>query len=72
MSQSAELSQETFMAMAAQLGLTASPEHLEVLYREVKALLTRMAPIDDVDVSEIPPEEAGFAQDAPSDDGGVA
>ena len=61
MAKDKELSQETFMAMAAQVGLTASQEHLEVLYREVRALLFRMAPIDDVDVSEIPPEEAGFA-----------
>ena len=60
------------MAMAAQVGLTASQEHLEVLYREVKALLTRMAPIDDVDVSEVPPEEAGFAQDARPDEGSAA
>ena len=59
------------MALAAQLGLTASQEHLEVLYREVRALLGRMAPIDDIDVSEVPPEDAGFAHD-PHPDYGTA
>ena len=72
MSQSSDISQETFIAMAAQVGLAGSPEHLEMLYREVRALLTRMAPIDGIDVSEVPPEEAGFSHDAPPGDGGIA
>ncbi len=49
--------------MAEQAGINASQEHLETLHGEVEALLRRMAPLHDIDVSEIPPEEAGMTSD---------
>ena len=57
----AELSAEGFAALAAQLGVRLSPERLEELYPEVRALLRRIAPLWDIDVSSVAPEEA--AQD---------
>ncbi len=57
---------EQFKAMAEQVGINASQEHLETLHGEVEALLRRMAPLHDIDVSEIPPEEAGMTSDGGS------
>ncbi len=54
----AELSAEAFAALAAQLGVRLSAERLEELYPDVRALLARIAPLWDIDVSSVAPEEA--------------
>ena len=59
---SAELSAEAFAALAAELGVRLSPERLAELYPEVRRLLERIAPLWDIDVSSVAPEE--IAQDA--------
>ena len=64
-----DLSKEAFEELAAHVGLHVSAEHLDVLRGEVNALLARVAPIADVDVSEVPPEQASLA---PSTNGGAA
>ena len=53
----AELSAEAFAALAAQLGVPLSPERLAELYPDVKVLLERIAPLWDIDVSSVAPEE---------------
>ncbi len=53
----AELSAEAFAALAAQLGVPLSPERLAELYPDVRALLGRIAPLWDIDVSSVAPEE---------------
>ncbi len=53
----AELSAEGFAALAAQLGVPLSPERLTELYPEVRALLERIAPLWDIDLSSVAPEE---------------
>ena len=58
----AELTPETFTALAAQLGVRLSPERLAELYPDVRALLARIAPLWDIDVSAVAPEE--IARDA--------
>ncbi|MCI0816242.1 MAG: hypothetical protein J4N29_04255 [Chloroflexi bacterium] len=52
-----ELSAEAFAALAAQLGVPLSPERLAELYPDVKVLLERIAPLWDIDVSSVAPEE---------------
>ena len=59
---SAELSAEAFAALAAELGVPLSPARLAELYPEVRRLLERIAPLWDIDVSSVAPEE--IAQDA--------
>ena len=54
---SAELSAEAFAALAAELGVRLSPERLAELYPEVRRLLERIAPLWDIDVSSVAPEE---------------
>jgi hypothetical protein len=58
-----ELSPESFESWASQLGIEASAEHLDVLRGEVRAILMRIAPLADIDTSEVAPEEAGLRQD---------
>ena len=53
-----ELSKEAFLAWAAQVGIDAPPEHLHSLHTEVGALLTRIEPLANVDVTEVPPDVA--------------
>ena len=53
----AELSAEDFAALAAQLGVRLSPERLADLYPDVQALMARIAPLWDIDVSSVGPEE---------------
>ena len=53
----AELSVEAFAALAAQLGVPLSAERLAELYPDVRALLERIAPLWDIDVSSVAPEE---------------
>ncbi len=49
---------ENFAAWASAVGLRVSPEHLELLRPEVEAMLTRLAGLDDIDVSEVTIEQA--------------
>jgi len=53
----AELSADAFAALAVQLGVRLSPERLAEVYPEVRALLERIAPLWDIDVSSVAPEE---------------
>ena len=53
----AELSADGFAALAVQLGVRLSPERLVEVYPEVRALLERIAPLWDIDVSSVAPEE---------------
>ena len=53
-----QLSKEAFLAWAAQVGIDASPEHLDSLHAEVGALLTRIEPLADIDITEVPPDVA--------------
>ena len=55
----AELSPETFAALAAQLGVRLSAERLDELYPDVRALLARIAPLWDIDVSAVAPDAIG-------------
>ena len=57
------MSSESFKELAEQVGLRVSAEHLEVLRPEVSALLSRIEALDDIDASEVTPEEAGLVQD---------
>jgi hypothetical protein len=61
------MSEETFLALAAMLGLDSSDGHLEVLYPEVATLLERAESVHEIDASSIPVEHA-----AASFDGGAA
>ncbi len=51
-----EMSEESFHAWAALIGLPAD-EHLSELRGEVLALLRRLAPVHDIDVSDVPIEQ---------------
>ena len=53
-----ELTPDAFASMARAAGITASPEHLELLRPEVEAMLDRIAPLDDLPVDDIPVERA--------------
>ena len=53
-----DLSRESFAALAALLGLRMSAGRLDALYPDVRALLGRIAPLWDMDVSSVTPEEA--------------
>ena len=53
-----ELDKAAFLALAAQMGLSGDAEHLDALYPEVRALLARIAPLSEIDVSSVAPEEA--------------
>ena len=60
-----ELSNEAFRAWAAQVGIEASDEHLDSLRNEVRALLTRIESLAEIDVAEVPPDVAN----RPTEDG---
>ncbi len=53
----AELSAEGFAALAVQLGVRLSPERLAELYPDGRALLGRIAPLWDIDLSSVAPDE---------------
>jgi len=53
-----DMTPEGFAAWADVLGLTASQDHLTILRPEVLAMLSRIAPLYDIDVSAIPVEDA--------------
>ena len=57
------MTREQFIAMAERAGIKATPEHLDTLHAEVEALLRRMAPLHDIDLSETAPEDAGMTRD---------
>ena len=59
-----EIKSELFAAWAEVLGIKASAEHLEQLRGEVQAIFARLEPLDGIDVSEIPAEEAGLRHDS--------
>jgi hypothetical protein len=56
--QAGDLTKEAFLAWAARLGIDASREHLDLLYREVERMLGRLTPLRAIDVSEIGADEA--------------
>ena len=53
-----DISPAAFAAWAQAVGVDADPERLELLRREVGALLGRIAPLDDIDVSGVAIEDA--------------
>ena len=61
-----ELDKETFLALAAQMGLSGDAEHLDALYPEVRALLGRIASLWDIDVPSVAPEEAAPGHGGPA------
>lgn len=71
MSVSEDLSLEAFREWASQLGLHLEGERLEALHREVRGMFQRLAPLNDVDVSEVP-VEAAAPMPAGTDGGGPA
>ena len=58
-----EIGKDVFAAWADVLGIKAGPDHLEQLRGQVQAMLARLEPLDAIDVSEIPAEEAGLRHD---------
>ena len=52
------MSKETFLAIAATMGLDMTDGHLDVLYPEVAALLQRVAVLRDIDTSSVAVEHA--------------
>ena len=58
-----ELPKDVFAAWAEAVGISASPEHLERLRGEVEGMFARLERLDEIDVSEVAPEEAGLRQD---------
>jgi hypothetical protein len=62
-----DISKEAFAAWAESVGAKGDAEHLEKLRGEVQGMMGRLAHLDDIDVSEVAPEDAGLRHD-----GGVA
>jgi hypothetical protein len=58
-----EISREAFAAWADSVGVEGDAEHLERLRAEVEGMMGRLAHLDDIDVSEVAPEDAGLRQD---------
>ncbi len=52
------MNKETFLTLAAALGLDIGDGHLDALYPEVLALLLRIEAVHDIDASEVPVEHA--------------
>ena len=52
------LTPDAFVAWARALGLRASADHLALLRPEVRALLERIGPLEDIDLSSVPIERA--------------
>ncbi len=61
-----ELDKATFLALAAQMGLSGDAEHMDALYPEVRALLARIASLSEIDVSSVAPEEAALGPGGPA------
>ncbi len=62
-----EISNEAFAAWAESVGAKGDQAHLEQLRDEVQGMMGRLAHLDDIDVSEVAPEDASLRHD-----GGVA
>ncbi|MDA0799893.1 MAG: hypothetical protein O2826_08375 [Chloroflexi bacterium] len=62
-----DISREAFAAWAASVGVKGDAEHMERLRGEVQGMMGRLAHLDDIDVSEVAPEDAGLRHE-----GGVA
>ena len=55
MADEAALSKETFLVMAEALGLDVNSPHMDDLYAYVKALLTSLKPMQELDLSGVEP-----------------
>jgi hypothetical protein len=58
-----DISKEAFAAWAASVGVKGEVEHLERLRGEVQGMMSRLAHLDDIDLSEVTPEDAGLRHD---------
>lgn len=58
MSSESFLSRETFLQLAAQVGLDANSSHMDELYPYVKAVLAGLRPLHELDVAEVEPDMA--------------
>ena len=50
-----ELTMESFLRWAEQVGLALDPAHAEELLPDVRGLLARLAMLDDIDTSSVQP-----------------
>jgi hypothetical protein len=55
-----EMSKEAFAAWAESVGVNGDAEHIERLRGEVEGMMGRLAHLDDIDVSDVTPEDAGL------------
>jgi len=56
MSQNANMSKETFMAMAKQLGLdTSDDEHMEIVYQQVNEIMSVVSKLRNMDLDDCEP-----------------
>ena len=56
MSQNANMSKETFMAMAKQLGLdTSDDEHMEIVYPQVNEIMSVVSKLRNMDLDDCEP-----------------
>lgn len=53
-----ELTEASFAAWAAHIGIQADAAHMSTLHGEVRALLARLAPVDGIDTASVTMEEA--------------
>ena len=56
MSQNANMSKETFMAMAKQLGIdTSDDEHMEIVYQQVNEIMSVVSKLRNMDLDDCEP-----------------
>ena len=56
MSQNANMSKDTFMAMAKQLGIDVSDaEHMEIVYQQVNDIMTVVSKLRNMDLDDCEP-----------------
>lgn len=56
MSQNANMSKETFMTMAKQLGLdTSDDEHMEIVYQQVNEIMSVVSKLRNMDLDDCEP-----------------
>ena len=56
MSQNANMSKDTFMAMAKQLGIDVSDaEHMEIVYQQVNDIMTGVSKLRNMDLDDCEP-----------------
>ena len=58
-----DISKEAFAAWAESVGAVGDADHLERLRGEVQGMIGRLTHLDDIDVSEVAPEDAGLRHD---------